>query len=139
MDPPLADERDVAHDPRRGEPRQVAHDGVLQVLGLPDRQAPVLGVRDHVAHVEVVRHDPGVVQEREAQLQEIVRRGVHPAQQHALVPDVAVAPVEELRRGFGHQGRQLVRVVHVGVDRDGHPAFAGAGPDPGQPLLDVGL
>src|SRR5436190_20949163 len=32
--PALADERHVAHDARRGEARQVAHDVVLQLLGL---------------------------------------------------------------------------------------------------------
>src|SRR5690349_5095304 len=38
--PPLADEGDVAHDPGRGVPREVAHDVVLELLGLPDRHAP---------------------------------------------------------------------------------------------------
>ncbi len=42
--PPLPDERHVAHDPRRGVPGQVAHHVVLQLLGVPDRHPPVLGV-----------------------------------------------------------------------------------------------
>src|SRR5436305_1631211 len=69
MYPPLADERHVAHDAGGGEPRKVAHDRPLQLLRLVHGDPPVFGVGDHVAHVEVVRHDLGPVEEREAKLQ----------------------------------------------------------------------
>src|SRR5436190_811352 len=54
VDPPLPDERDVAHHAWGGEPGEVAHDRVLELLGLRHAGPPVLAVGDHVAHVEVV-------------------------------------------------------------------------------------
>ena len=98
--PALPDEGHVADDARRREARQVPHDVVLELLRLRHRDPPVLGVGDHVAHVEVVRQDLRVVEQREAQLEQVLRRGVHAAQQHALVAHVAEAHLEQLLRGL---------------------------------------
>src|SRR2546429_5919314 len=49
----LADKGHIANHPRRGKAGQVPHDVVLQLLGFPDGQTPVLGIGNHVAHVEV--------------------------------------------------------------------------------------
>ena len=92
--PALADERYVADDPRRREAGQVAHDAVLQLLGPGHRHPPVLAERDHVAHVEVVRHDLGAIEQREAEVEQRVVVVVDAAHQHALVADVADAGVE---------------------------------------------
>jgi hypothetical protein len=48
--PALADERHVADDARRGEAGQVAHDRVLQVLGLASesRQCSANGIMSHM-------------------------------------------------------------------------------------------
>ena len=58
------------------KPGQVAHDRVLQLLGVGDRDPPVLRERDHVAHVEVVRHDLRAIEQREAEVEQGVRVGV---------------------------------------------------------------
>ncbi len=124
VDPALAHEGHVAHDARRREAGQVAHDVVLELLRLGDADAPVLGVRDHVAHVEVVGHDRGVVEQAEAQVEELLRRGIGAPQQHALVAHVAEAHLEQLARRLSHQGRHLVGVVGVGVERQARAALA---------------
>src|SRR5664280_2045148 len=87
MDPALADERHVAHDARGGEPGQVPHEVMLQPLRLGQREPPVLGERDHVAHVEVVRRDRGLVLQGEAQVEQLLNRVVDPAHQDTLVAD----------------------------------------------------
>ncbi|OPZ55869.1 MAG: hypothetical protein BWY91_00752 [bacterium ADurb.BinA028] len=136
--PALTDERHVADDARRGEPRQVAHDRVLQVLSLGQRQPPVLAERDHVAHVEVVRRDRRVVLQRERQVEQILRGVVDPAQQHALVADVEQARIHQCPSRLGHQRGDRVDVVDVGVDRDMDPTRVCLGGDPTDALDDVG-
>jgi hypothetical protein len=80
----------------------------------------MFGVRDHVADVEVVGKDLRVIEEHEAKIQELLRRRVHPAQQDALVPDVAESGVQEHLRRLPYQGGDLLRRVHVRVDGDVH-------------------
>ena len=92
---------------------EVAHDGVLQVLGLGDGDSPVLGVWDRRADVEVVGHDLGPVEQGEAELEQVLGGGVDPAEQHALVADVAKAHVVQRAGGLGDQGGELVGVVDV--------------------------
>ena len=125
MDPALADERHVADDARRGEAGEVAHDRVLQFLRLVYGQPPVLRVRDHVAHVEVVRHDLRLIQQREAEVQQGRLRVVHTPHQDTLVADVAEAHVEQLPHGLGHERRHRVGVVDVCVDREVDVALVG--------------
>ena len=91
MNPTHADKGHIANHPRRGKAGQVPHDVVLQLLGFPDGQTPVLGIGNHVAHVEVVRHDFGAIEQREAEFEQIFGVGVYAAQQHALVANVAEA------------------------------------------------
>src|SRR5690606_15454841 len=81
--PALADVGDVAHDAGRGEAGKVAHDGVLEFLCLPHREPPVLAVGDHVAHVQVVRDDLRLVEQRERQVEERLGGVVDAGQQHA--------------------------------------------------------
>ncbi len=83
----------------------------------------MLAVGDHVAHVEVVRHDLRVIQEHEAQLQDLARRGVHAAQEDPLVAHVSVPHVEQLANRPAHERGDLLRGVHVRVDRDLDPAL----------------
>ncbi len=128
--PALADVRHVADDARRGEPGQVAHDRLLEVLGLLEREPPVLGERDHVAHVEVVRRDRRLVLQREAEVEQRLGGVVDPAHQHALVAHVAHAGVEHRPGGLRHQRRDRLGAVDVGVDGQRHPARAGLGADP---------
>ena len=59
----------VANHARRGKAWQVTHDVVLQLLHFMNRKSPVFRVGDHVALVEVVRHDLAVIQQHEAQIQ----------------------------------------------------------------------
>src|SRR5260221_7076360 len=69
--PALADKRHIADDARRGKSRQIAHDVVLQLLRFMMRQAPVLGVGNHVALIVVVRHDFAVIEQRKTKLQQL--------------------------------------------------------------------
>ena len=116
---------------------------MLQILGLGQGEPPVLAARDHVTHVEVVGHDPGPVEQGEAQVEQGGRAVVDPAQQHALVAHVADAGVEHGPGGPGDQRGHRLGRVDVGVDGDVHPALAGPGPEPfharphvvGQPVL----
>ena len=92
------------------------------------REPPVLGCRDHVAHVEVVRHDPGAVEQREAQVEQLrAGRSLTPRMQHALVAHVAHAGLEHRARRLGHQRGDRLRGVDVGVDREPDAAGAGGG------------
>ena len=137
MHPALADERDVADDPRGREPRQVPHHRVLQVLGLRERDPPVLAERDHVAQVEVVRRDAGLVLQREAQVEQGGGRVVDAAHQHTLVADVAHAGVEHRPGGCTDCGSKGLGVVDVGVDRQRDPARAGGRGHPTDALDDL--
>ena len=133
MHPALPHVGDVTHDPRRGEPGQVAHDLVLQALRLAEREPPVLAARDHVAHVEVVGHDLRLVEEDEAQVQQGTRAVVHAPQQHSLVADVADAGLEHGPRRPCHQRGDRLGRVHVGVDGDADAALPRAGAEPPHP------
>src|SRR6266481_6368758 len=62
--PALADKWHIANDARRGKPRQVTHDVVLQLLRFMDCQPPVFGVGNHVALIKVVRQDFPEIQQR---------------------------------------------------------------------------
>ena len=77
--PPFPEIRHVTDDARGGESGEIAHDLVLQLLCLPQRDPPVLGIRDHVAHVEVVRADAGLIEEREAEVEQLLLIVVDPA------------------------------------------------------------
>ena len=93
-----------------------------------DREPPVLADGDHVAHVEVVRHDPGPVEQREAQVEQLRRRvSLTPRMQHALVAHVAHAGLEHRRGRLGHQRGDRLRGVDVGVDGELDAARAGGG------------
>src|SRR5258708_26316855 len=122
--PPLADEGNVTHDSRRGEAWQIAHDVVLQVLRFVDRQPPMLGIGDHVALVEVVRHYFCVIEQREAQIEKLLRTCVDAAQQHTLIAYIAESDFQKFPGGFGNQRRDLSRVVYVRVYGDVHAALA---------------
>ena len=100
---------------------------------------PVLGVGDHVAHVEVVRQDARLALQREAQVQQVGRGGVDAAHQHALVADVADADLERGLGGPGDQRGDRLGVVDVGVDGQVDAAAGGGAGDPLQALDDVGL
>ena len=65
-----------------------------------------------------------MIEQREAQLEQLVRRRVHPSEQHALVADVAEAHVEQLPHGVADERGHLLRGVHVGVHRDVDVALA---------------
>ena len=85
----------LAADARRREARQVAHDVVLQALGVDDRDPPVLRVRDHVAHVEVVGHDlRGAGVEGCLEWAEVIGEVVARVHLLATVFHVPVQPVE---------------------------------------------
>src|SRR5262249_41499220 len=137
--PALAHERYVAHDPGRGVAGQVPHDVVLELLGLPDGDPPVLGVGDHVAHIEVVRQDAGLTLEREAQVEQVGRGGVDAAHQYPLVADVADADIEGGLGGLRDEGRQGLRVVDVGVDGQVDPAPGGGAGEAFHAFDDLGL
>ena len=124
MDPALADKGHVANHSRCGEARQVAHDVVLQLLGFMDGQAPVLGIGNHVAHVEVVGHDFGAIEQSEAEIEQVFCVGVHAAQEHTLIAHVAEADFQDFLRCFGHQRRDLAGVVHMRMQRQIHIALA---------------
>src|SRR5258706_2064440 len=121
--PALADKRHIANDTRRGKPRQVTHNIVLQLLRFMNRQPPVFGVGDHVALIEVIRQDLSEIQQRKAKFQQIVRRGIDAAQQHSLVAHVPVAHIEQRLNRLPHQRRHLPSVVHMRVHGDVHPAL----------------
>ena len=137
--PALADERHVADDARGREAGQVAHDRLLQVLGLLEREPPVLGERDHVAHVEVVRGDRRLVLQREAEVEQRLGGVVDATHQHALVAHVAHAGVEHRPGGLRHERGDRLGAVDVGVDGERDTARAGLGADPGHALDDVVL
>jgi hypothetical protein len=63
----------------------------------------VLRVRDHVAHVEVVRQDAGLALQPEAQVEQVAGGGVHAAHQHALVADVRTPTSSSIRAARGDQ------------------------------------
>ena len=92
--PQLPEAGHVADDARRGEPGQEAHDRMLQLLGPPERDAPVLGVRDQIAHVQVVRRDPGLA-ERGRELEDRRRVRVDSLEQDALVAEVVEPEVAQ--------------------------------------------
>src|SRR6185369_2569240 len=91
--------------------------------------APVFGVGDHVAHVEVVRQDAGLALQREAQVEQVGGGGVDAAHEDALVAHVADADVEGGLGGLGDQWGERLGVVDVGVDGEVDAAAAGGAGD----------
>ena len=124
MNPALADERDVADHARRSETGQVSHDVVLQLLRLENGQAPMLGIRDHVAHIEVIGHDRGVVEEHETQIEQLLGRSIDAAQQNALITHVAKADFQQLARSTAHQRSHLAGMIGVRVEGQTYAALA---------------
>lgn len=106
---------------------------------MPDRHPPVFGVGDHVAHVEVVRQDPGFALEREAEVEQFGGGGVDAAHEHALVADVADADVEGGLGGLGDQWGERLGVVDVGVDGEVDATAGGGAGDAFEAFDDVGL
>src|SRR5580704_4074988 len=125
MNPALADERNIANHARSGEAGQVAHDVELKLLNFVDGQAPVFGVGDHVALIEVVRHDFAEIEKSEAKLEKILGRSVYAAEQHALIADVAITHVQQRLHGAGDERSYLARIVDVRVYGDVNVALAG--------------
>ena len=99
----------------------------------------MLRVRDHVAHVEVVRQDVRLALQREAQVQQLRRRRVDPAHQHALVADVADTHVQRRLGRLRHQRGHRLGVVDVGVDRQVDAAALGGDGDALEALDDLRL
>src|SRR6267142_2195768 len=91
---------------------------MLQLLRFLDRQSPMLGVRDHVALIEVVRHDLGVVKKRETKIEKLFWRGVDAAQEYSLISNVVKTNVEQFADGLGDKWRHLAGVIHVRVERE---------------------
>ncbi len=85
----------------------------------------------------------GAVEQREAQVEQLRHRVVHAAHQHTLVADVAQSGLEHRPGRLGHQRRDRLGRVHVGVHRDHHATLPRDGGDPldagpdvvGQPVL----
>ncbi|WP_244943617.1 hypothetical protein [Streptomyces inhibens] len=98
---------------------------MLQVLCFTERKPPVLAERDHVAEVEVVRHDRGVVEQGCAQVEQGVHAVVHATQQHALVAYVAQASVEHGPCNCRDQRSDLLDRVGVGVQGQVDPTVTG--------------
>src|SRR5699024_8640627 len=93
----------------------------------------------HVAHVEVVRQYPRLVLQGETQIQQLVRGGVHTAQQHTLITHVTHADLEGGVRCLGHQRCDGLRMVRVGVDRQIHTSTVCRAGDTFHPLDHFGL
>ena len=88
---------------------------------LEDRQTPMLRVWDHIAHIEVVRHDLGMIDQHEAELEQILCGGVDSAEEHPLVADIAESNLEQLARDAADEGGDLLGVVDVRVQREVDP------------------
>ena len=89
-----------------------------------NRQAPVFGVGYHVTLIKIVRHDLAMIQQGEAQVQELLRAGIHSAQQYPLIAYVAISHVEECLHRLAHQWGHLPGINHVRVYGDVDPALA---------------
>ena len=66
-----------------------------RVLRSIERNPPVLGIGDHVAHIEIVRRDVAVIDELEAEIQQRILRVIDSAQEHSLVAHVAKSHTSE--------------------------------------------
>src|SRR2546421_311909 len=120
----LGEQRDLAtaaggvdHEVGHGEPGGPAAQRPDDLESLFDGRAEVLRAGDLVAHVDVIRPDPGGEQLLHQQLHD---RGVvvHALQEDGLAAE-RDAGVGEHAEGLDRRRRELVRMVEVRVDVDG--------------------
>ncbi len=94
----------------------------------------MLGAGDHVALIKIVRHDFGVVEQREAKIEKLLRGGIDAAQKHSLISNVAKPHLQQFADGLGDKRRHLAGVVDVGVQREVDAALAGFLREPFEPM-----